>query len=521
MAVRGGQLEAMTVFPDTKQIVIPYRADVEAFLGTNIAQRFEARGAWWLAITHDVETVRLLRNCGVPTPSPALHYYNWSGGNPFDSQKSTVDMCSVDRRAYVLSEMGVGKTRAVLWAYDYLRSVGKAKRLLVVAPLSTLTTVWENEIFENFYNLRAVVLYGDRKKRQKLLAIPADVYIINHEGVEVLQQDLYARADIDTVIIDELASYRNSRSLRWKNLEPIVRRSQYAWGLTGTPTVNAPTDAYGQAKLLTPASVGYSFKAFKDRTMVQKGMFKWIERPEAIDIVHSVMQPAVRFTRDQCFDLPPTTYSTRQVQLPAPCLKAYNEMVDKLHTEVNNNQINAANEGVKLSKLLQIAAGFAYDVDGVGRYIGGMDRFRELIDIIDQSTGKVIVFASFRYMVELMNGVLKKRYDVGMIHGEVPKAKRDQIFSDFQRASTPRVIVAHPVTMSHGLTLTAANTVVWATPVNSLETYLQANARVTRSGQQQNTHIIHLTGTKAETQVYQRLKRKEKFQGTLLELFEK
>jgi SNF2 family DNA or RNA helicase len=513
----------LSVHLPTRQIVLPFRADVEAIVRPPAAHRFEHDGAWWLAVPHNVETVRLLRNLGLEVQSPALSYYDlWNQGMypPFASQKATVDMCTIHPRAYILSEMGVGKTRAALWAYDYLRSIGKAHKLLVVAPLSTLTTVWDNEIFECFPHLKTAVLHGDKKKRQKLLAADADVYIINHDGVEVLHQDLYLRSDIDTVIVDELASYRNSRSKRFKSLEPLVRRSAYTWGLTGSPTPNAPTDAFGQARLLTPGAVGYSFKAFKDRTMRQIGTFKWIERPEAIDIVHEVMQPAVRFTREQCFDLPPTTYTTLQVALDPAAQKAYKDMVEELYTEVRNNEITAANEGVKLSKLLQISAGFGYDGNGAGHYIGGVDRFKTIFELIEGSQGKVIVFASFRYMVEMLAAVLGKQYSVGMIHGEVPKAERDLIFSGFQKGTAPRVIVAHPQTMAHGLTLTAGSTIIWATPTTSLEIYQQANARITRAGQTQNTHIINLTATKAETAVYSRLRKKAAMQGALLELFE-
>jgi SNF2 family DNA or RNA helicase len=254
--------------------------------------------------------------------------------------------------------------------------------------------------------------------------------------------------------------------------------------------------------------------------MRQIGTFKWVERGEAASIVHGVLQPAVRFTREQCFDLPPTTYSTRAVTLDPAAAKLYKEMFDELAIEVRNHQITAANEGVKHSKLLQISAGFAYDEAGQGHYIGGVDRFRQIFEIIEQSTGKVIVFASFRYMVEMIAGVLGKRYEVGMIHGEVPKSVRDAIFQGFQKGSSPRVIVAHPQTMAHGLTLTAGSTIIWATPTTSHEIWEQANARITRSGQTQNTHIINLTATKAETNMYSRLRKKGSSQGALLELFE-
>jgi superfamily II DNA or RNA helicase len=159
----------MKVYPQHKAIVIPYRADVENALQP-AAKRFEHAGQWYLALPHTLDVVRFLRNLGLKAPSPINSYYDYLGGTPFESQRETADMCSVSRRAYVLSEMGVGKTRAVLWAYDYLRREGQANKLLVVAPLSTLVTVWENELFEQFPHLTARVLYGDKRKRRKLLA---------------------------------------------------------------------------------------------------------------------------------------------------------------------------------------------------------------------------------------------------------------------------------------------------------------------------------------------------------------
>lgn len=506
------------VVPQRKLVVLPYRADLANLLGAQ-AQVFSHKGTPHLAIPHREDTTKLLRNMGHNIAGPIQYFYDWNGGSPFDSQRVTADLLSTNERAYVLSEMGVGKTRAALYAYDYLRGAALANRCIIVAPLSTLVGVWENEIFENFPHLTTVVLYGDKKKRLRLLAQPADCYIINHDGVEVVHRELFARTDIDTVITDELAVYRNARSQRWKNLRPIVAGAKFAWGLTGAPTPNAPTDAYGEIKLITPDRVSFSFKSFKDQTMRQLSQFTWIPRAEANDIVVAAMQPSVRFTRDECFDLPPTTYSTRQLTLESGVAKLYKKMHDELAVQIKQNLVTAANEGVKLSKLLQLACGFVYDADGKGHYIGGVDRFKALIEVIEYTDKKVIIFGSFRFFVTLIGGVLGKKYDVGVVHGETPKADRDKIFTGFQRSDSPRIIVAHPQTMAHGLTLTAADTIIWAAPITSNEIYEQANARITRSGQINHTHIIHVQASPAEKYVYDRLKRKGKMQGLLLDMF--
>lgn len=504
------------VYPEKQLIVLPARGDVLRLLPN--ARTFDVRGQSLMALPHVPETVRLLYNLGVRAPEPIRHYYNWANTTPFDSQMDTAALLTTHRRAFVLNEMGTGKTRAALFAYDYLRSIGRVKKLLICAPLSTLVAVWENEIFNNFHHLRAVVLHGSRAKRLKLMTADVDVYIINHDGVGVVEKEL-EKLDIDCLIVDELAVYRNSRSERWKAVKPLVRSTSYAWGLTGAPTPNEPTDAYGQVKLLIPENVSYSFKAFKDSTMRQITQFKWVPRDDANDEVYRIMQPSIRVMRADCLDLPPVTYSTREVPLDPRASHAYKEMLTELATQVRTKEITAANEGVKLSKLLQLSAGFAYDGESAGNYVGGVARIREVFDLVDGASGKVIVFAPFRYLTELLGAALAKRWSTEIIHGGTSKGKRDEVFTGFQHGSTPHIIVAHPATMAHGLTLTAADTIIWAAPTTSLELYEQANARITRPGQSMHAHIVHIMSTKAEAQVYNRLQRKAKMQGALLEMF--
>ena len=198
---------------------MPVRKDVTQLLPNT--HTFTAKGRRLMALPHEPETVRLLYNLGVKAPEPIRYYYDWCGSTPFASQIDTAAMLTTHRRAYVLNEMGTGKTRAALFAYDYLRSIHRVGKLLVVAPLSTLVAVWEDEVFRNLHHLKTVVVHGPKKKRLKLLSGEADVYIINHDGVEVVRKELEAMK-FGCVIVDELAVYRNSRSDRWKNLKALV-----------------------------------------------------------------------------------------------------------------------------------------------------------------------------------------------------------------------------------------------------------------------------------------------------------
>lgn len=510
-------MSLVRVYPDKRSVVMPARQDVIRLLPH--ARTFMLRNRPWMALPHVPEVVRLMYNLGVRVPEPIRYYYDWCGTKPFKNQIDTAALLTTHRRAFVLNEMGTGKTRAALYAFDYLRKIGKAKRLLVAAPLSTLATVWEDELFRTFHHLSTVVLHGSAAKRRKLLASNADVMIINHDGLEVIRSDLQA-CEFDTMVIDELAVFRNSQTDLWKAAKPLVLKAANVWGLTGAPTPTAPTDAYGQVKLLIPENVSFSFKAFKQDTMLQVTQFKWIDREDANDHVFKAMQPSIRVSRDEAFDLPPVTYQNRKVPGDPRAEKAYKTMMDQYAIQVATKEITAANEGVKLSKLLQISSGFAYDGEREGVYIGAAPRIKEVFSICEGAARKVIVFAPFTYLAKLLAKALGQRYPTELVYGDVGPAERQRIFTAFQHSPDPKIIVAHPATMAHGLTLTRADTIVWAAPTMSLEIYEQANARITRPGQTTHAHIIHIMSTKAEQQVYARLRFRSKMQGALLELFQ-
>lgn len=287
--------------------------------------------------------------------------------------------------------------------------------------------------------------------------------------------------------------------------------------MTGTPTPNAPTDAWAQCKLLVPDKVPLYFNRFKMQVMRQITQFIWQPKPDALDTVKEVMQPSVRFTRDECVDLPPLMYETRQVALTKEQNKAYNEMLNRLQTQADTGAITAVNEAVKMAKLIQIACGVVYADDGSEVTIPSNPRIQETKDIISAAEGKVIVFVPYVSSVKMVSRELAKHFTVETIYGGVSKNERDRIFGEFQKGKDLKVIVAQPAAMSHGLTLTAASTIVWYSCVTSNETFEQANGRINRPGQKMNNFIIMLEGTKVEQRMYKRLKNKQKMQGALLE----
>lgn len=495
-----------------------------------MAKPVQFRGHTLYAIPHDVDVVRLLRNVGVQVPSPILHYYDWPGRyKPFEAQRVTAEFLTLNPRSFVLNDMGTGKTMATMWAYDYLRSIGRRKKALVLAPLSTLERTWGDTIFSNFPHLKFAVLHGTRERRQKLLAHPFDVYIINHDGLETIMPDLVKtvnkidqqlRPDIDTIIIDEIAVLRNSNTERYKATARICAPLERAvWGLTGTPIPNEPTDAWAQIKLVDPTKVPKYFGRFRDMTMTKISTYKYAARKDALETVRKVMQPAIRFSRDDCVDLPETTYQTRHIALTAQQKRVYDEVRAKMKTEAEEGTVRAVNEADKLMKLVQVAAGAVYTTEGEVVTLDNSGRLAEVRSIIEQSEGKVIVFVPFIAALTSLRAELAKDYATELVYGGTSKNDRDTAFWRFMNlpASESRVLLANAAAMSHGLTLTEASTVVWWAPTCSHETFDQANHRIIRPGQKRKTLVVMLEGTEVERKIYARLQQRQTTQGLFLE----
>ena len=229
----------------------PLRADLANLFPA--AKTVTVEGKQTLLIPHGLDETKLFRNMGFDVPTPIVSHYDWEGGTPFDVQKKTAAMLTMSSRAYVLNGMGTGKTKSALWAWRYLNRIGAARKLLVMAPLSTLNFTWAREVFQTLPGVKVQVIYGTKAKRlQRLGDTEADVYVVNHDGLSVIAEALSKRPDIDTCVIDELAVFRNGTATRTKITRKVVEKMRWVWGMTGSPTPNAPTDAWSQCTLITP-----------------------------------------------------------------------------------------------------------------------------------------------------------------------------------------------------------------------------------------------------------------------------
>jgi SNF2 family DNA or RNA helicase len=473
----------------------------------------------YVAMPATVTNVQVLAHFGYDTPRIMDNNYDWPGRyTPFETQYITSNFLASHPRAFVLSDMGTGKTMAALWAADFLfRHVDM--RCLIVCPLSIVQRVWADAIFENFMGRRTcAILHGTALKRKQLLAQPHDFYIINFDGVNTIKKELEMREDIQLVLIDEASAYRDGTTARHRVMRKTLQMRKFFWMMTGTPTSNGPLDAYGLAKLVNNSN-GESFVHYKDRVMTRISNFKWVPKPGSHEEAHKMLQPSIRFSIDECVDLPACTVQRRDVELSEKQAKAYKIMKDTCLMYIESGRpITAANEAVMRLKLIQIACGAVYGQDREIHHTDAAPRINELKEIIKECREKIIIFAPLTSVVDMLHKELKDTYEVARINGPVSPKERSEIFRAFQETESPRILIADPGTMAHGLTLVAATCIIWYAPTDRTELYLQANARINRPGQTKTTTIVQLAATPIEREIYRRLESNETMQGLVLKL---
>jgi len=446
--------------------------------------------------------------------------YSWPGMfKPFDHQKTTAEFLVDNPRAFCFNEAGTGKTSSVIWACDYLMNQGILKRVLIICPLSIMYSAWQSDLFKTAMHRRTAVAYGSASKRSKIINSDYEFVIINYDGVNIVAKDIY-NAGFDLIVVDEANAYKTSTTLRWKTLKALVLPYTGLWMLTGTPASQSPVDAYGLAKLVCPENVPKFFGAWRDRVMFPVTKFKWSPRPGARDVVYKVLQPAIRFTKDECLDLPEVMYQYRSAPMTGQQQKYYLSLKNEMLIKAAGEKVSAVNAAAMLTKLLQISGGAVYSDSGEVLEFDVSHRLRVLEEVMVETERKVIVFVPYTHTIELVHKhLIKGGYTAEIVNGQVSASERAAIFSRFQTTDHPRVLVVQPQAASHGITLTAADTIVFWSPVMSVETYIQCVARIDRVGQQHKMTVIHLEGSEVERKMYRMLENKIDLHEKLVELY--
>jgi SNF2 family DNA or RNA helicase len=471
-----------------------------------------------------LDEVRVLHNMGYKkVPSPIVHRYEWPGRyKPAQHQIDTAAFATLHKRCFIFNEPGTMKTISVLWAADYLMRLGRVRRVLVLCPMSIMYTAWQADIMNSVVHRSSIVAHHSKASRRiEMVQGDYEIVITNYEGLNLIAHEVRADGRFDLVIVDEANAYKNASTQRWKALNSILTPETLLWMMTGTPASQSPVDAYGLAKLVCPERVPKYVTAWKEKVMNKITQFKWAPKPNARAMVFDALQPAIRFAKKDCLDLPPVVTETRFVAMSPQQKKYYDMLKTQLMVHTAGETISAVNAGVAVSKLLQISAGAAYTDEKEVVEFDASPRLSVLREVLEETDRKVIIFALFRSSMDTIQTDLEKHgVRCAQINGDVSPGKRAKIIDEFQSADTLDALILQAQATAHGITLTAADTVVFYGPVMSVELYLQCIARADRKGQTSNSvRVIHIESSPIEQKMFKAMSGRVSDHTLLTDLF--
>jgi SNF2 family DNA or RNA helicase len=481
---------------------------------------------WNVAVKWTDDSAQLLRNMGFDAPFRPRH---WPGiYQPLPHQLDMINFQLLHRKCFNLSEMGTMKTAPALWTADLLMKRGEVKKVLIVTPLSTMETVWQQGIFDTCMHRTCVIVHGDEQHRRNMLAADVDFYIINHDAMKIvwLKNYLRKRMDIQMVIVDEGGDFRNAGTEKYKGLDYIIRNDQRLIWMTGTPCPNEPVDAWSQCRIVNPAMVPAHVGTFKRMTMYKQSQFKWVKLKGAEQTVFKAMQPAIRFQKkDLNLNLPPVTTIKFSANLSKEQLDAYGTMKRAMIADIGTKTISAVHAADQIGKLRQILCGVVKSADGSYLPLDFHPRLKVLRQIIESSSSKVVVIVPFKGILEALAKELEKpvpggkTIKVGILNGDVSRKRRVEIITDFKHAEYPNVLLCHPKVMSHGLNLTEADITAFWAPIYSNDQFEQVIERFNRMGQKHKMTIARIGAHPMEWAVYRLIDDRRLSQATILDLY--
>jgi SNF2 family DNA or RNA helicase len=437
--------------------------------------------------------------------------------SPHDYQKYAIDYIESHPVAAVLLDMGLGKTVISLTAiFDLLFDSFEVSRILVVAPLRVARDTWPAEIrkWEHLSGLTYTVAVGNARERKAALLQGADVTIINRENLGWLIDDSGIPFTYDMVVLDELSSFKNHKSKRFRALMKVRPKVKRIIGLTGTPSSNGLMDLWAEFKVLDQGQrlgrfiTQYRTAYFMPDKRNGEIIYSYKPLPYAGDAIYrKISDITISMKSTDHLKMPELISTQYEVQLSADERERYEELKNDLVLELHGDEITAANAASLTGKLSQLANGAIYSDDG--KIIEFHDRKLDALeDIIEAANGKPLLVAYwFRHDLER----IRRRFDVQEI-------KSSQDINDWNAGNIP-VAVIHPASAGHGLNLQAGgSTLVWFGLTWSLELYQQTNARLWRQGQKSRTVVIQhiVTANTIDGQILNALKHKDKTQSALI-----
>ena len=437
--------------------------------------------------------------------------------NPHDYQRYAAEFIITHPISALLLDMGLGKTSITLTAInDLLFDSFEVHKVLVVAPLRVARDTWSAEIekWEHLKNLRYSVVVGTEQERLNALRTSADVYIINRENIQWLVEESGLIFDFDMAVIDELSSFKNHQSKRFKAFMQIRPKLKRIIGLTGTPASNGLMDLFAEFKLLDMGErlgrfIGQYRNAYfqpdKRNGMV---IYSYKSLPNAErQIYDKISDITISMKAADHLKMPELISSEYTVQLSEKEKEKYDQLKKDLILATEDNEVTAANAASLSNKLSQMANGAVYSDDESVMEIHDR-KLDALEDIIESMNGRPLLVAYwFKHDLER----IRKRFEIREI-----KSSRD--ISEWNSGKIP-VALIHPASAGHGLNLqSGGSTLVWFGLTWSLELYQQTNARLWRQGQTADTVVIQHIIAKGtiDEQIMKALKTKDTTQAALI-----
>ena len=436
---------------------------------------------------------------------------------PHDYQQYAAEFLLTHPISALLLDMGLGKTSITLTAInDLLFDSFEVHKVLVVAPLRVARDTWSADIekWEHLRELRYSIVVGTEQERISALRTPADIYIINRENVQWLVEESGITFDFDMAVIDELSSFKNHQSKRFKAFMKVRPKLKRIVGLTGTPASNGLMDLFAEFKLLDMGErlgrfIGQYRNAYfqpdKRNGMV---IYSYKPLPDAEQRIYDkISDITISMKATDHLTMPELVSTEYVVQLSEKEREKYDRLKKDLVLSTEDNEVTAANAASLSNKLSQMANGAVYSDDE--SVIEIHDRKLDALeDIIESMNGRPLLVAYwFKHDLER----IRKRF-------EVREIRSSEDISDWNSGKIP-VALIHPASAGHGLNLqSGGSTLVWFGLTWSLELYQQTNARLWRQGQIADTVVIQHIVAKGtiDEQIIKALKTKDTTQAALI-----
>ena len=518
------------VFPHRKLMAIPmpkpehYRILDDVFV-TRVLKRPTQD---ILVLPHHLDSLSLCRNMGINVDGCDMFEWYYTpprtakGESPWWWQLETANFLVQNPYAFVTSTPRTGKTLSTLMGMDYVQKQ-QGGAALIVAPLTVANKgEWHKTLKEWFPNKRVVLIHKDRENE---VNEPADVYLINPDGLKIVTNQLRNMVEtgkITVAIFDELTEFANPTSKRWIAANNIVARCPYRWGLTGTP--GKPNKIYGQVKLINPRNVPTSSYRWRELTEVKITQFKWVPKPGHEDIVKAALSPCIRFDKKQLMEIPTPKVITEEVPLSLEQEKLTRTLVEDLQAMVDSNEIEATTASTLAQKMLQVAGGAVRTKDGESVRVDATPKLNKLVEILHRTDRKKVVFSSFTAINDmLVEKIREAGFSCEKIDGSVTGNKRSDILTNFLEKEYPHVLVCHPRTTAFGVELASADYIIcYGVPLTGAFMYQQLFERLSSSRQTaKETFVVHLSAGKQDKLSFAALANGVNIEQNIVNLFTK